>query len=212
MNESRQRDGASFGIGIVLVSVGMVFLAGELAGIRLGEWLWPFLIIGPGLLFFLGMILGGPSAGGLAIPGSIITTVGVLLLFQNTIGHFESWAYAWALIVVAVGLGLIMNGVWSNKPGLTQSGWRLAGLGVVLFAIGFFFFELILNIGGFGDLLGGRFLPSLLLIGVGVLALMRGIARRAPGDAPPAELPAAPATSNEHAIVAVAQPVPEVKL
>jgi hypothetical protein len=208
MNEARARDGGAVAVGSVLVVLGLAFLAGEIGGVRFGEWLWPFLIIAPGLGFFVGMILGGPKAGALAIPGAVITSVGVLLLFQNTFGYFASWAYAWALIVVAVGFGLVMNGVWSNRPGLLHSGWRLAGIGLILFAVGFFFFEWIINLGGLDRLLGGRFLPPLLLIGLGVLALMRGFAQRT--STTPQALPEPPAREKQSLPAPVEQPVGEL--
>jgi hypothetical protein len=98
----------------VLVALGTLFLLEQFFDFQLGQWLWPLFIIIPGLLFFVGMLLGGKSAGPLAIPGSIVTTVGLLLLYQNTFNHFESWAYTWALMPVAV-------------PGASSRRWSITG-------------------------------------------------------------------------------------
>lgn len=81
-------------IGILLVGLGAMFLLGQLFNINLISYLWPFFVIVPGLLFFVGMLLGGKQAGPLAIPGSIVTMTGLLLLYQSITGHWESWAYA----------------------------------------------------------------------------------------------------------------------
>jgi hypothetical protein len=175
MNRSDTRGGASIGLGVVLVALGALFLLEQFFDFGFGHWLWPFFVLVPGLLFFVGMLLGGKSAGGLAIPGTIVTTIGLLLLYQNTFNHFESWAYAWALIPLAVGAGMIIQGIWSERPAAVENGRRVAGIGLALFLIGFVFFELVLNIGGFG----GGILAPLLLIGGGLYLLWRNLAARA---------------------------------
>jgi len=188
MNDKRRAGGASIGIGAVLVALGVLFLLEQLFGFQLGQWLWSLFIIIPGLFCFVGMVLGGKSAGPLAIPGSIITTVGLLLFYQNTFDHFESWAYAWALIPIAVGIGLMINGAWSDHPTLVQNGRRLAGIGLVLFLVGFFFFELVLNIGRWAS---GLVAP-LLLITAGIYLLLRRVSPAGRPTTAPEAVTAAP--------------------
>lgn len=97
-------------LAIGLIGLGILFLVGQLLGISLIGWLWPFFVITPGVLFFVVMALGGKDASGFAIPGSIITTVGLILFYQNLTGHWASWAYAWALIFpTAVGAGMMIH-------------------------------------------------------------------------------------------------------
>jgi hypothetical protein len=175
--------------------LGALFLLEQLLDFQLGQWLWPLFIIIPGLLFFVGMVLGGKSAGPLAIPGSIITTVGLLLFYQNTFDHFESWAYAWALIPAAVGCGLIINGIWNDLPALVYNGWRVLGIGLILFLVGFSFFELVLNIGG----MASGIVAPLFLIGAGIYLLLRRVS-----SAPQPLAVSAPAT------VAPAEPLERV--
>jgi hypothetical protein len=193
MNDKTRSGGASMGVGLVLVALGVLFLLEQLFGFQLGQWLWPLFIIIPSVLFFVGMLLGGKSAGPLAIPGTIVTTVGLLLFYQNTFNHFESWAYAWALIPIAVGIGLMINGAWSGLPALVQNGRRVAGIGLVLFLVGFFFFELVLNIGGMAS---GIVVP-LLLIGAGVALLLRRLSPAAGPNAAPAAVTAPQAEPAE---------------
>lgn len=209
MNQDIRAQGARIGIGAVLVMLGILFLLEQFFDFQLGQRLWPLFIIIPGLVFFAGMLLGGKAAGPLAIPGSIVTTVGLLLLYQNTFNHFESWAYAWALMPAAVGVGLMINGTWSEQPALIHNGRRVAGTGLMLFLVGFFFFELVLNIGGIAS---GIAVP-LLLIAAGIYLLLRRVSPAARPSAAPAATMAPPAegaeqmpTPIESALAAPAEP------
>jgi hypothetical protein len=130
-------------LGAMLVIIGIIFLVGQFINIDFGAYLWPFFVIGFGALFFVGMVAGGPSTSGLAIPGSIIVTIGIMLLVQNTFDVWESWAYSWTLIIASVGIGIIIQGLYTKRDDLRRSGWRLVRLGLLLFLIFGAFFELI---------------------------------------------------------------------
>jgi len=79
----------SLALGAVLIIVGGLILLGQLFRINIWGFLWPFFIIIPGaLIYSLGLVKGGSSGEGAIIPGSIITMVGVLLLYQNTFNQF----------------------------------------------------------------------------------------------------------------------------
>jgi hypothetical protein len=188
MADNQSRGRGNLIIGMVLVGLGAIFLLGQFFNFNFWSVLWPFFIIIPGLMFFVGMLLGGKEAGPLAIPGSIVTMVGLLLLYQATFNHWESWAYAWALIFpTAVGIGLVINGNWSDDQRLVQTGIRWASVGVAIFLVGGIFFELILNISG--SIASGIVWP-LVLIGFGAYLLTRrgkGYAGDN-GHRPPAEI------------------------
>jgi hypothetical protein len=67
--------------GSILILFGLLALFGQLfRGWDIWGSFWPFLIIGFGALFFVAMLLSGKSAAWLAIPGSIITVAGLILL------------------------------------------------------------------------------------------------------------------------------------
>ncbi len=192
MEHHNGRGRASNLIGFALLGVGLVFLIGQLLSINLIYYLWPFFVIVPGLLFFMGMVLGGKRLGALAIPGSIITMVGLILLYQNTFKHFESWAYAWALIFpTAVGIGLAVNGAWSGIPALVERGSRWVSAGLVIFLVTGFFFELVLNISN--SVIGNLVWPGL-LIAFGAYLALRGGRRR---ETPQAEQPPQPPSGHE---------------
>jgi hypothetical protein len=167
-------------VGVLLVALGVMFLLGQIFHVNLWSFLWPFFVILPGLMFFVGMVLGGKAAGPLAIPGSIVTMTGLLLLYQSITGHWESWAYAWALIFpTSIGIGLVLNGAWSDVDKLVASGMKWITAGVIIFLAGGVFFELLIFRQGVG-----RIVLPLLLIALGIYL----VARRARLD-PHAEAP-----------------------
>jgi hypothetical protein len=147
----------------MLIGLGFVFLVGQFINVEIGEYLWPFMVIAFGGIFFAGMVAGGPSAGGLAIPGSIISMIGLILLAQNTFGHWEGWSYDWTLILIAVGIGLVIRGYWSKMEHSRRAGWNLIKLGAVFFVLFGAFFELIIGLGN-RDLASRVFWPLAIIV------------------------------------------------
>lgn len=173
MSEHNSRGRANMIIGIALVGLGALFLLTQVLRINFWQFFWPFFIIVPGLLFFVGMVVGGKAAGPLAIPGSIVTMVGLILLYQSIFNHWESWAYAWSLIFpTSVGIGLAINGAWSGVPELTNRGMGWASAGVIIFLVAGAFFELLLNISN--NPIGNIVWPGLLILIGGYLLMRRG--------------------------------------
>jgi hypothetical protein len=161
--------------GLVLVLVGLFLLVLQLAPamtnfLRL-ELTWPFIIIGIGVLFFVGILVWGRSSAGLAVPGSIVTGIGLLLLYQNWSGNWESWAYAWALIPGMVGVGAILTGLIEGKSAsrAVSAGGGLILISLILFVVFGFFLG--------GDLLSRWGVPLLLVVG-GCWLLVRNVLRR----------------------------------
>ncbi len=111
-------------LGVSLIVAGAVFLLGSLFGWDLGPSLWPLFISVPGVLLLLAATLSPVST--LFIPGSVLTTLGLIFFVQELTGHDESWAYAWALLPAAVGVGLFLHGRRSGNPDLSgHAVWRL---------------------------------------------------------------------------------------
>ena len=181
MDVGHGRNSAAWLIGVVLVLLGALLLLSQL-GVDLFSAGWPFFVIGPGLLFFLAMVTRGRRGAPLAIPGSIITTVGLILLYQNASGHWESWAYAWTLIFpTAVGVGMMIQGVWAGDQPPIRTGSHFLVAGLVLFVTLAVFFEGVLNLGGFGDITWAAYLAGAALILAGLLAIASGFrSRRTP--------------------------------
>jgi len=56
-------------------------------------------VIVPGVaLLVLGLAVPSEGGLGMAIPGGIVLTVGLILAFQDSTGTYASWSYAWALV------------------------------------------------------------------------------------------------------------------
>lgn len=166
MQTNRSNVGALIG-GALLIGFGLLSLMGRVfRGLDWGS-LWPFIIIGFGALFFVAMFASGKSGAAFAVPGSIIGGIGLVLLFQNVTGHWESMSYFWTLIILFVGAGIYIMGSYGGDENQRQSGMRLMKVGFVLFIIFGAFFEMIFS--SFGNLL----FPVLLILLGGYLVLSR---------------------------------------
>ena len=139
-----------FWAGAVLIVLGILFLLGQMLQVNVMRFLWPVFILVVGASFFIAMAAGGRALGALAVPGSVITTIGLILFFQNLLGLWSSWAYAWTLIIAGAGVGLILFGMRSELPDLRRAGQVVVTVGLVLF----FVFGLLFELGA--SLLGAR--------------------------------------------------------
>ena len=152
--------------GIVLILTGGLFLADLFLPIPVMKEYWPLLVVLFGLTFIVGMLTSKRRGAGLAIPGTLIVVIGLLLYVQNTFHLWITWTYAWALLIVAVGLGLAIMNAYLKRDGIRKAAGILIGLGLVLF-VGFgVVFELIFQIRG-ADIYSGIFLGGgLVLLGL----------------------------------------------
>jgi hypothetical protein len=178
--EQRRGSGGAAILGALLIGLGLLFLAGQYWNLDLGRYGWPIYVIGPGLALAL-LGLTQRNGSGLAISGSMVTIVGLILLYQNLTDHWESWAYAWTLIAPGgSGVGMVLYGLRSTNAGMVRAGlWQIVtALG--LFAAGFLFFEGLIGISGRRFLFPEWLMPAAVIV-LGVLLLVRGFTAR--GDA-----------------------------
>jgi hypothetical protein len=164
---SSQRNAGTLVVGALLIAFGVLALAGQIfRGFHFWETFWPFIVIGVGAMFFVGMFAGGKSVSGLAIPGSIITTVGLMLFYQNLTGHWESWSYGWTVILMAVGLGIFIMGRYGGNEEQRKSGLGVMRVGLILFILFGGFFEFIFSAGERFGLRQVVFPVGLILLGL----------------------------------------------
>ena len=116
-------------LGFILIVTGGLFLVDQFLDLEIMSFFWPLLVVLFGLTFFVGMLLSGKRAAGLAIPGAVITTAGVLLSIQNTFQLWVTWAYAWALLISATGLGLLMMNFYLKRLSLQRAAGIIIGIG-----------------------------------------------------------------------------------
>jgi hypothetical protein len=164
-------------LGAALIVLGLVFFAGQALNMDIGEVAWPFYVIAPGLaLATLGLTQRGGA--GLTIAGSVVTMIGLVLLYQNATDRFESWAYAWALVGPGgSGIGMLLYVTRSGDRKMARDGfWTiLAALGI--FAVGLVFFEGIIGISGERLPLPNWVLPVAVIL-IGALVVLRGLTFR----------------------------------
>jgi DNA-binding CsgD family transcriptional regulator len=141
------------GLGLLILALNL-FLKGTL---NLGLPLVILMLAGAIFLLALTYTRRWQWAVFLFFPGAILLALGWILLLNMLTNDWNSWAYAWLLLVAGLGLGLVLAGWygrWRQETMLVGTGLIL--LGLVLFAL-------------FGVLVGGLVIkimaPLLLLLG-----------------------------------------------
>ncbi len=179
MDQLRSRD-ASLWFGLLLVALGVLFLAGQVFHFDLGRYGWPFFVAAPGVAL-LAIAVSARSLAWLAIPGAIVLVTAALLFVQNLTGLWATWAYAWALPAIGgTGLGITIQGWLNRRQDLAKSGVRLMVAAAGIFAVGLVFFEGVLHVSGRDLGVAGRIAGPALLIVAGVLLVADRLRRPAP--------------------------------
>jgi hypothetical protein len=160
-------------LGGLLVLLGIVVVLGQAFNLDLGRVDWPVFVIVAGLAV-LGLGLAAPGRSGevLAMVGGWIAVDGLVLLVQETIDRFETWAYAWTLALVGVGGGRWLLGMVRGRRDLVVSGGWLIATGLVAFLVLGVFFEVVVGIGG-RDGAGSPYAVAILLILAGMVLVGR---------------------------------------
>ncbi len=159
--------------GIILVFIGGALLLARVVDLSVIGVTWPLWIVVPGVAMLVGSLFI-PSKGGvgLAIPGTIVTIVGLILWVQETYGLYATWAYAWALVApTGPGLGMLIYGLVHRDGELVSDGFRTMLVGIGLF-LGFaLFFEGVIGLSGDPIPNLGEILPFA-VIGLGALLVV----------------------------------------
>jgi hypothetical protein len=167
----RDREAA---LGGLLLLLGVLVLAGQALELELGGVGWPVFVILPGLgLLGLGLTMDGRPGEVLAMAGGVVTMVGLVLLAQHTTDRFETWAYAWTLLVVGAGTGRWLAGMIRGRRELAASGGWLVATGLVAFLALAVLFEAVIGLGGPSPDGAGRSSLAVLLILAGLVLLGR---------------------------------------
>ena len=180
--DDRDRGGDRGGLtlGILLIVVGALFLAGEQFHLDWGRYGWPMFVIVPGVvLLILGLAVPNEVGLGMAIPGGIITMVGLILAFQDSTDTYASWSYAWALVAPgSVGVSLLLYGLLHRRLDLVDAGLRTGAVGLGLF-VGFgLFFENVVGIDDGGSTTALRDAMPFLAVALGVIIVVLNLLPR----------------------------------
>jgi hypothetical protein len=164
-------------MGAILILLGIAFLMVRfiisIFDFDFGHFSWPLFIIIPGVLMFLGSFILERQAGvTLAMFGGMVTMTGVILMIQNLFDLYATWAYAWALIApTSMGLAKLLYGTLRGLGDEVKQGLAMTGVGAMIFVVAGAFFELIIDINGFGLNVSWLCWPTL-LIGGGIITLI----------------------------------------
>jgi len=165
-------------VGSLLIVVGIVVLAARQLGLDLGnavgETGWPVFVVVPGLILLAAAVVPQPPRGiGFAIAGSIVTVVGLLLWYQANSGNWESWAYLWALVPLAIGGALLGYGSLTGEAGMVRAGAWVGGTAAIVLAIGAWYFEA--RFAGRGEPFAFGTIWPIAIIAIGVLIAARAL-------------------------------------
>jgi hypothetical protein len=137
-------------LGLALVVLGGLALIGRVVQVDILGLGWPIFVLAPGVVLFVaGVAVGGKAGLGFAIPGGIVSMVGLVLTVQAATGLWGTWAYAWALVAPGgVGLALVLYGILTGQADIARGGLPVLLTGLGLF-VGFgLFFEGVLHMSG----------------------------------------------------------------
>jgi len=175
-----------------------------------------FLMLG-GVLFILVYAAKPRWAGSsiLYIPGSLLLAFGLVFLLNVVTRDWQSWAYAWLLLLAGIGVGLVLAYQHQTWPPLVNLiGWGLAVAGVTFFAV-------------FGAIAGGLFIqvmaPILIVLGGVILRwlhpenilpdhVLKRLGVQARSEAAPLNTPADPTNpTNPENLASLPSPPPLVE-
>ncbi len=160
-------------IGLVLILLGVIALVLDTVfDIRIIKFdsydFWVFIVLIIGLAFELGFFLTGSKAG-LLIPGGILTTIGLLFVFEVSTDWFFS-RFTWPVYIISVAVGLLQMYMFSKrKKGLLIAGLIVGGIGV--------FFELMMILSAISSNLIELLIPISLVAG-GIALVFSGHTRK----------------------------------
>lgn len=152
-----------WGISVGLVGIGLLSLILTLVyQINLGIS-WPLVMILLGVVIFLfraSLKENAPWTDLLSIPGAVVMVLGFIFLLNVLTGDWQSWAYAWLLILSGMGYGMILSNRQRRWPEVvTQIAAGLVLAGVLFFVV-------------FGAISGGLFFQ----VSVPLLLICAGLA------------------------------------
>lgn len=169
-----QNNGQNIGAWM-LIGIGVLFLIAQVFNFSIIGILWPLFVILPGAVFLYTAWRGDRGKAGFAVPGAMIGGTGLILFYQNLTGHWESWAYIWALYPVFLGLALTFIGRRTHNENTYLTGNGFVKWGFISFVALWALFEGFL-FGGSSALLT-TWLPLALIAGGIYMLFHRGTIR-----------------------------------
>jgi hypothetical protein len=118
--------------GFILIALGILLLLPKFTDISMRQ-LWPLIVLGGGILFFVGFFINRTDYG-LLMPGSILTVSGLVFTYCTHEGWY-SMRDLWPFFLMAPGLGFALMYLFGKREqGLLIPAGILLGLGTLFLA------------------------------------------------------------------------------
>jgi hypothetical protein len=159
-------------VGLVLILLGVWFVA-QRQFPDFQKWVEMYaqgpmaLVVGGGVLFVLGLVLGAP---GMSIPAAIVAGIGGILYYQEMVKDPTIWSYMWTLIIGFVGVGNVLAGLIGRNSSQVNSGLNTIVVSAVMFIVFAAAMGKLAILGAYG--------PAILLILLGLYVMLRGFFRK----------------------------------
>lgn len=150
--------------GLFLILFGILILLNRYMNLNIFhvETLWPFIVLIIGLIFETSYFISRKSPGVL-VPGGILTTIGLLFLFE-TLTNWRFSGRTWPVYPLSVAIGLFQLYLFGGRErGLLIPVGILGGVSLVAFSIIIF-----------GKILSGILIPVVLIL-IGIYVIYSGL-------------------------------------
>lgn len=164
-------------VGLLLIAIGaIIVISKSLFHIKIFEFntndFWILIVLLIGLSFEFGFFLSGRYPG-LLVPGGIITTAGLLFMFE-VVTDWSFAEYTWPIYILSVAIGLFQMYLFSKR----EKGLLIASLIVGGISVFFIICEFINDI---TSIVHPRVFVPVALIAGGVALFFSGISRKKSG-------------------------------
>lgn len=100
--------------GIILIIIGLIGILDKIFNISIDIELWPMIILILGICFEVSFFTSRERKNvGILVPGGILTTIGILFLFE-TVTNWRFSGYTWPIYTLSVAIGIFQL-YWFGK-------------------------------------------------------------------------------------------------
>lgn len=121
--------------GTTLIIFGLLSTASLIFRLLNLTLLWSLVVILMGGLFFIAMFTTGKDTPALAIPGAIVSGVGLVMLIQSLTRQWNVMPYLWIVIILFLGTGIYIMGWRSADTKQKNLGLRMIKISSTLFIV-----------------------------------------------------------------------------
>ena len=133
-------------LGLLLIALGVVLLIERVWDIPILSAWWPLVVVIFGAAFFVSLLAGPKGLAFLAVPGSVLLMLGLILFYQSWFNLWSTWTYVWTLLIFALGIGFWIFNIQMKQPWSRILAGILIGIGLLKYLFLGFIFEKLVHI------------------------------------------------------------------